>query len=68
MRETVHDAVHTRQLLLGDWFRARHCQRNLVGKEVGNEVHHSGQHKGENRAALSSDKIAHEDKEQRESR
>ena len=57
--EPLDHVVCARQLFTRDRLRPVHGQRDLVGKEIGDEVHHASKDQGIDHAAASTNEVAH---------
>jgi hypothetical protein len=65
--QTLHRLVGTGQLLARDRASPVHGERDLVGEEVGDEIHHSGQNQRQKHALLAPESPADEHQQQSQS-
>ena len=65
LRQPLDHLVYARQLLARDRLGAVGAQRNLVGKEIGDEVHHRGNAQSEQHAVLAAEGAADGHQQQR---
>ena len=66
LRKALDDLVSARQLFARDRLRAVHGQRDLVAKEIRNEVHDDGQRESDLHATLAAEDLSHKQQEKRQ--
>ena len=67
LRQPLDSPISARELFARNWLCAIHCQSNLVGEEIRDEVHDSGKGQCQKHSVLTAECASNEHQDQRKS-